>query len=196
MYGFEFAVGTGDEKCACALPGEALEGLVEFGGIADVDCHKLQSKLSCRRFDILLMGRGIGRAPIEQRRNDIRTGNQLVQQRKPLRIEQRNHRIDAGQVAARPVEAWNETVLDWIVAAAEHNGDCRGGCLGRQCRRGAAAGHDDHHLALHEIGGHRREQIGMAIGPAILDRKVSAIDIASFVQASPKCGCIGFGARG
>jgi hypothetical protein len=72
---------------------------------------------------------------------------------------------------------------DRVGADRKHDRDCSG--RGLRCeRRGSAADRDDHgHLPLDEIGSQRRQSIVMAVGPAIFDRNVLALDIATFAQA-------------
>ena len=48
---------------------------------------------------------------------------------------------------------------------------------------------DDHgHLTADQIGRQRRQSIVLALGPAVFDRDVLALDIAGFVQALPERG--------
>ena len=53
----------------------------------------------------------------------------------------------------------------------------------RRCRS-----HDHRHLAADQIGRQRRQPIELALGPAIFDRDVAALDVAGFAQALAERG--------
>jgi hypothetical protein len=107
-----------------------------------------------------------------------------VQQADALLFEFGDHEIEAGQITARPVVAGNEAELHRVAARGEDDRDGRGRCFGRQCRLRAAPGDDHSNPALHQIGRQRRQSIEVIISPAILGRKVAALDKAHLVQAA------------
>src|SRR5262245_12502602 len=59
---------------------------------------------------------------------------------------------------------------------------------GRSDRSFAADRDDDSDLTANEIGRQRRHSVILALGPAVLDRDVAALDEASFLQASAEAG--------
>ena len=65
------------------------------------------------------------------------------EQFEPLCRHLRTYKIDAREVAARPREAGDKTMLDRVVRHTEHDGDGRRCTLGRECC-GEPSGCDDH----------------------------------------------------
>ena len=109
----------------------------------------------------------------------------FAQQLEPLCRQLRTLKIDARQVAARPREAGDKTVLDRVVRHAEHDGDRRRCTLGRECC-GEACGCDDHRdLPANQLGRKFGESFRL-LCPAIVDRYVLALDIAGFFEALAK----------
>ena len=66
------------------------------------------------------------------------------------------HGDDTGDVAARLIEACNQTRLNRVTAEAEHDRNRRGRGFGRERRWRAAHRGDDKHLAADQIGCHFR----------------------------------------
>src|SRR5262249_57381492 len=58
----------------------------------------------------------------------------------------------------------------------------RGRCLRRKCYGGTHRDNDSH-LTAYEIGYQHRQSIVVALGPAIFDDHVAALDIAGFAQS-------------
>jgi hypothetical protein len=84
---------------------------------------------------------------------------------------------DAGDVAARPVDAGDKTGLYRIAAAAfKDNWNCRGRGLGRQ-RWPVAAGREDcGHVPVDQVDRKFRQLIVVTFRIAIIDHYVLAID--------------------
>ena len=112
---------------------------------------------------------------------------QLVQEPEPLCRELHIHGADTGDVAARPVEAGDETSLDRVAAGAEDDRNCRGRGFGRECRWHAARCGDDGHPAADQIGRQFRQSIVLTLCPAVFDRDVLAFDVAGFAQPFAEC---------
>src|SRR6516225_8679964 len=93
--------------------------------------------------------------------------------------------MDAGDIAARTVEASNKTILDRVATYAEDNGNgcCRG--LGRNCRWGATGCGDDCHLTADEIGCQFPQSV-IRNGPTEFNRDILIFDKTGFVQALTK----------
>src|SRR5436853_5527252 len=81
-------------------------------------------------------------------------------------------------------KAGDQTQLDGIFRAGEY--DRYGGRrrLGRDRGGEASARHDDGNLALDELVGELRKQVQFALGPAIFDRQVLAVDVAAFLESA------------
>src|SRR6516162_9343567 len=92
----------------------------------------------------------------------------------------------AGGVASWPVKACHQPEFHRVVAEGKDDGYYGRRSLRRQ-RRWVAAGRDDHsHLSSDEIGSKARQTFVSAVGPAILDRGVSANDNTRLAQAAVK----------
>src|SRR5258705_9979396 len=114
--------------------------------------------------------------------------NQLVQEPKPLWLHLCNEKIYPRRVAARSIQTGYEAELDRVVTAVEYDRDC-GGCRFGCERRGIASGCDNHsHLTTSQLGRERRQAIILALGPAIFDCDVLALDISEFLQPLLECG--------
>ena len=80
-----------------------------------------------------------------------------------------DEKIDSGRVAARPVEAGDETNSNRIFGDVEDDRDRRGCGFGRK-RSGRAAGCGDHrHTAADQVGYQRPQAIRLVIHPVVLD---------------------------
>jgi hypothetical protein len=76
------------------------------------------------------------------------------------------HRADAGDVAARMIEALDEADLHRIGAERKDDGYLAGRRLGRARRRWRAERDDDRHSALDQIGGHSQQPVDVVACPA------------------------------
>src|SRR6516225_8538834 len=116
---------------------------------------------------------------IDQNGNADGSRQQLVQEPKLLRADRRRHEADTGYVATRTIEAGDETHLDGVAPADENDWDCRGRCLSRSCRR--SVGRSDHcHLTAYQIGCKIGKLVVLVLRPAILNRHILALDVATF----------------
>src|SRR5262249_23611426 len=112
---------------------------------------------------------------------------QLVQGAEPLSPDLHAHEADTGDVAARLVEAGDETSLDRIEAAAEDDRNGRGRGFGRECRRYEVWRDDDGYPAADQIGRQFRQPIIVIVRPEVFDGHVLALDIASFAEPFSEC---------
>ena len=119
-----------------------------------------------------------GLVGIDEQAIDGRRRHQFTQQLHPLRPEL-SVKGHAGDVAARPVEAGDESRLDRVITAGE---DDRNGGGRRLCRQGrSSAVRGDHSSPF--AGPDRPptlESIVLALRPAVFDRHVAALDVAGF----------------
>src|SRR5262245_58083217 len=112
--------------------------------------------------------------------------------KRPSRFPPISTEADTGDVAARLVEAGDETSLDRIEAAAEDDRNGRGRGFGRECRRYEVWRDDDGYPAADQIGRQFRQPIIVIVRPEVFDGHVLALDIASFAEPfSECCGKIG-----
>jgi hypothetical protein len=105
-----------------------------------------------------------------------------VQQTQPLGHNFSDEKIDAGNIAARPRKARDQTQLHRIFDDAKYDGGRRGRSFG--CKRSGSEGRGDHgHAAADQIGHDRRHAIVLAFKPMVLHHHVLALDIAGPVKA-------------
>src|SRR5262249_42290559 len=71
------------------------------------------------------VGLGYGPIGVRQHRNAYRRRQQLVQEPELLRAEHGHQEADAGDVAARSIEAGYQALLDRIASTREHDRYCR-----------------------------------------------------------------------
>src|SRR5262249_28597222 len=88
---------------------------------------------------------------------------------------------DAGQVTARSSEAGDEATGDGVATDEENNRDRRGSAF-RGSRHRVAYGQYQIDLAVHEVGGHRR-QPSRLLYPMVFDRGLLSFGVAVFAQS-------------
>jgi hypothetical protein len=94
--------------------------------------------------------------------------------------------LRTSDVAARPVEAGDEIIPDWVSRAREYDRYGRGCRLGRNCRQSVARS-DHRHLTAYQIGCEVGQSIKLIFRPAILDCHTPGFDVPTFADALPKC---------
>src|SRR4029077_13944032 len=77
---------------------------------------------------------------------------QLVQQTEPLRGNIYIHKCDTGNVAARSIQAGDETSWDWIASSSENDRDGPGRSLGLHYRSRALWCDNYRHVPTNQIG--------------------------------------------
>ena len=93
---------------------------------------------------------------------------------------------DSSDVAARPIEAGDKTLLNRVAPITENDRNCIGRSLGCTDRKVAAESHNHAHPTADQIGGQLPQRVRIVIGPLILDLQVLAFDVASIVEPLPK----------
>jgi hypothetical protein len=105
-----------------------------------------------------------------------------MQEPKPLSPKVLAYLVDAGDVAARSVEARNETVLNRVIAGPEDDRNGRGRGLGGESRRAPRCDNDGHSTA-DQIGRQFLQPFcSRAVCEAVFDGHVPAFDKAGFAQ--------------
>jgi hypothetical protein len=106
-----------------------------------------------------------------------------MQDSKPLSSKLHVHVADAGNVAAGPIEAGDETNLDRVCTATkdDRNGRSRG--FGRERRRDVSRRDDDGHPSADQIGRQFRQSSGFVLSPAILDRQAPTLNVTGLAQS-------------
>jgi hypothetical protein len=147
---------------------------------------ELEPELACRRLQVFLLNLGHRVSRVVQQDDRARSRHHLVDQLEALLPGIHVQRDDAGHIAARSIEARDESGFDRIDAAVEHNGNRSGRRLGRLGRGISAKGGNHRDLTANEIRGELRQPLVLVVGPAIFDHRIAAFDHACFVQALPK----------
>jgi hypothetical protein len=93
---------------------------------------------------------------------------------------------DAGDIAARTIEARDQAKPDGVGALGKDNGNARGSRLGGKRRSDPAGGRDQRRRKANQIGHQSRQPAVVAFGPAIFDFGGLAIDIAGIAQPALK----------
>lgn len=94
--------------------------------------------------------------------------------------------IDAGEVAARPRKAGDKTKPDRVFGDAKDDGDLLGCPLGRQHRLHALGRGDYRNPSAHQFGRQFRQPIQLILRPAIHDRYVLPLGIATLLETPTK----------
>ena len=129
---------------------------------------------------------GIGTVRVHEHGNCCRLGHELAQQLQSLRPQHGVEKDHARDVAARPVEAGDEAVLDRVAPGREDDRYRRGCGLGRERR---IAVPDDHgHRPANQFSHQSRQSIRAIFRRAKFDRDVLALDEAGFLQALAERG--------
>jgi hypothetical protein len=118
---------------------------------------------------------------ILQHADALRGRQQLAQQRETLGVELRGNNGIAGDIAARPGQACDETGADRV--ASGPNNDRYGGCrvLRRKCGVRAIS-RDEFHLEPNELLREGSEELGFAVCVASFDEQILALHPAEFAQ--------------
>jgi hypothetical protein len=106
-----------------------------------------------------------------------------VQDLKLFRDQRVDQEAHAGEVAAGPVETGDKAQLDRIGASKEDDWNGCGCRLGRHGRGSAAYCYDNGDLAANKLGRKRWQPFVLILRPAILERHILSLDVASILQA-------------
>ena len=166
--------------------GQGCKGRIDVSYGARVQDMESQPQRAGRCLQISRLNIAPGKSRVDERGYSPRLGEQLVQQLQSLPTQFRVQRCHSGEVAARSVQAGNETDLNRIGASDEDNGN-RGGCSPGCYRRLAVRGNHGH-PAANQIGRQRGQTIVVTFRPAIFDRHGLALDIPGLAQALAKRG--------
>src|SRR5262245_1255279 len=124
---------------------------------------------------------------VEEHSRQRGSRNEFAQEPQSLRPQLRGEHVHPGGVAARPVEAGDQTKCDRVAAAGKDNRNFCGRRLGGN--RGSRSRCDDHvDLPANQISRERRQLIIFTLGPAVLDSHVAALDVAHFTQTVAERG--------
>ena len=124
----------------------------------------------------------IGVVRIGQHADQRHLRQELAHQFETLRLERADPEIDAGGIAARPVDRSDEAHLDRIDTDHEYNRDILRRLPCFECAN-VVATEDDGDTLLHQLD-HKFGQALIAFRPAGIERDVLAFDEAGFLQAA------------
>ena len=123
---------------------------------------------------------------IDQKGDHARVWNQFAQNFESLWCERVVEQIDSGAVAAGPVDALDQPVLDRIAAGRKNNRNCYGCGLCHLRSPGAASCHKHRYLPLNQFGRKRGQTVILSVAKAEFDRQISTFDIAVWASPSRK----------
>ena len=169
-----------------SLADKSCEGRIDLAAAAGLDDPDLQPHGTSSRFHVSQYRFGAQAiSRIDKHGNASCSGHQLAQEFKPLCHQLVIENIETCQIAARPGKAGNKTKLDRVFGRDEDDGDCRRCRLSGEhgtCERG-----DHGDLSANQFGRQQRQPIYLALGPAVVDRHVLALDIAGVFEALAEC---------
>ena len=110
-----------------------------------------------------------------------------MQQSQCLGGDQRPEPANPGEVAARPIKAANETLLDRVAAGQKNDWDSRGRRLCGQDSSAASCRVNNCHFAGHQIACQHWQPSVLVIGEPVFDRDVAPFDVTRFGQTSAEC---------
>ena len=114
-------------------------------------------------------------------RNAHGARHQFAEQAKPLGIDVSVHGGDPGDVAARPIEAGDEALLNRVSAGLEDNGNRRSRRFGGKCRQRTARSNDGD-LPPHQVGRQIRHPSEVIFRKAVFNCNVATLGEACFAQ--------------
>src|SRR5215472_6594908 len=159
---------------------ERLESRRDVFASANFDNRYLKTHRLGRGLDVADLDHASGIAGIGQYRQSTETGYDLSQEFNSLTGKISLLVGEAGGIAGRSLQTWNETGADRIADAGEHNRN-HGSCLpGRQCC-GRSHGNNDVGLDTDEFGRDFAVTFVASLRPAILHRDVAALESAQLV---------------
>jgi hypothetical protein len=120
---------------------------------------------------------------VDEYSHSSRSGQQLAQDLKPLRLYLNVQCRYAGKIGARSAQAGDKSIFDRVAAGQEDDRDSRGLRLCGQSGDTVTAGCDHVHPTANQIGRQRRQPVVLTIGPAVFDRYSPILDVARLIQA-------------
>src|SRR5262245_30255191 len=172
-----------DKQRVGALPGKRYEGRFDLGEHAGVEHPQLQSVSLRRRLHLANFRNGVWTHRIGKHRDGGRLGNEITHKLQPLLSELSRDEHHARGIASGPIEARDKPGADWIEAHNEDDRDRRGGDLCGQ-RSWRPARHDQRHRTPDHFAGQCWQAIVLAIGKAVVDCDVAAVDISGLDKAA------------
>ena len=132
--------------------------------------------------DILQLGLGIGVGRIDQSAEIAGGRDELRQQPQPLGLERGGEEADAGDVAARPIEARHQAEPQRVAAVGKHHRDGGARRLGGERGLHAAGSDENRHVAADQLRDQSRQTIISALAEAVLDDDVATLDETGLSQ--------------
>jgi hypothetical protein len=111
--------------------------------------------------------------------------HELAEELQPLGRQLHRKKVDSGRVAAGTREAGDQAKSDRVFGDTEHDRYRRGGFT-RSNRSGRADRSNDLDLSTNEIGHQLWQPFGLVVAPAIFDREILALDIATLFEPLAK----------
>ena len=106
----------------------------------------------------------------------------FMKQLKPLRLKRNAQPTYTCDIAAGSVHRGGEAVLHRVTASLKDHRYHRGSRFDRETRSGSADSGDHGNLAANQITREIRQSIILSLRPAVLDRRVLALDKTAFLE--------------
>jgi hypothetical protein len=151
------------------------EGRVEIVLCCRIGDNERAPECIRRRLRKLHVGFRIRIVWINQHADHGRFWNRFTQKLETLGHELVDQKSHARHVSARPIEAVDESKLDWIRPKRENNRNCSRCSLGCHCRRGCIR-HDQVDLSADQFGRQDRQPIIAALGKSKVECHVLTLD--------------------
>src|SRR5262249_50431029 len=174
-----------DQKRVCSKLQQLHERSIDLGFVAGIQDVNLYPNRACRFVHLSGLAVGSGIALINERSDDLRCRDQVVQQPNSFRHQFGSWLGYASDVAGRPTKAADEAERDRVTRRLEDDWNVGGrgfGCEG--CGRTRRSEHS--HPAAYQIGDHLRQSFVVTVGPPIFDRYVLTFYISGVSQTLTK----------
>jgi hypothetical protein len=119
---------------------------------------------------------------IEQHRDQYAGGNQFAHEPQAFALHLLEQDVQAGRIAAGPIEAGDQTQPDRIIASNKDDRNGRRGRLGGESRRGTAGRDDQRDLAANQIGCQCRQAVGLTFRRAVFNLDVLTLGITGLFE--------------
>src|SRR5438876_10034176 len=172
--------------CACSR----LKGSVEVLGSSGFERLNVDAEATRGRLDVAILR--IAMVGVPEHRDACQGWHRLFQELQPLAGRLRANERDACQVGAGPGEAGDHPRLDGVLTG-EHHDRNRARRILHERHHVSSENHDHIGLQRYDLDSKFADSFRAALGTAIFEREVPALDITQIAQTRDKGGQIGIG---
>jgi hypothetical protein len=165
-----------DNNCGHAFSGDRRKRAVEFAAAARFRNLKLHAQRPRGNFGSLQLDRDAWLAGVAKDGDTPNSWGELLEKLQALPPDLRRRHPQPGDVAARPREAGNKPIGNWVAHESHDNGN-RPGRLLRRLHARQRCRDDDVDLELHQFSGQVGESFELPASPAPFDADVLTLDV-------------------